>query len=850
MHEVSSRVWSFFEEATRELGLDPKALLANTRLTLAELRNPKNRVDWDDWAAVCDRFEELAGGTEAMATLGRRTVDSRVVTAIRNLTAHVLEPGQVYDAIVRWYGPFLFRSHTWRSERLSRDSLRITLELLPTYRGSAAWFRLCIGMFETAPRFIGLPDARVSAEIGTHRGVYEVHLPQKLPLRRRVGRTLRRLFAANDALEELAELQEELAASQRMITESQHELRTTLDRMPDAVVVLEENRIVFGNQTWTDYVGAPAADARGRSLVDFFDPEDRGALLGLLRRDPPPVAAMVRLRMPRPDAGPRIVEAPRLVDIQFAGRPARLFVARDVTERAAAETALQRSEATKRALIEALPNVILHVTATGRILAAYAGRGVEFAIPLDVLLGKSGEELIGAAPQIRAEDVSRGQEAMRATMADGRSRRVDFDTRVNGEARAYECEMVRLENDEALVIVRDVTDRRKIAAQLAMTDRLASLGTLAAGIAHEINNPLTYVLASLDEIRRNVGATGGAAANLPLLAQAAEEAYSGAERVQRIVRDLKVFARGSDDDRESPVDVTRVLDAMVNIVSNEIRHRARLTRDYREVLPVLAVESRLGQVFLNLLVNATQALPEGRADENEIRVTARMHGDFVVVSVEDTGAGIPAEIRGRIFDPFFTTKANSTGTGLGLAICQDIVHRHGGRIEVDSEVGAGSRFRVFLRSAPTLERRDPRVPASARRDTPRRRILIVDDEPSVARALARLVRRHDVTIVTDGADALALMARDRRWDVVFCDLMMPVMSGAELFEKIREEHPELTPRVVLMTGGAFTEQARALLARVSSPVVEKPFDPRVVATVIDQVAMAPEGPLALGSAPR
>ncbi|WP_437280276.1 ATP-binding protein [Sorangium sp. So ce375] len=243
--------------------------------------------------------------------------------------------------------------------------------------------------------------------------------------------------------------------------------------------------------------------------------------------------------------------------------------------------------------------------------------------------------------------------------------------------------------------VSDVTERRQMETRLQLADRMASLGTLAAGVAHEINNPLAYMVANVDFARKELRAKG-AGARLDALLSALDEAAEGGSRVRHIVGGLKTFSR-ADGGELGPVDVDPVIQLVLRMAQQQIQSKARLVLELSPVPPVHANEAQLGQVILNLLVNAAQALPDGKVSENEIRITtAPAPPGRVRIEVRDTGPGIAPELQSRIFDPFFTTKPIGEGTGLGLAICHGIVTSFRGEIGVESEVGKGACFRVLL----------------------------------------------------------------------------------------------------------------------------------------------------------
>jgi signal transduction histidine kinase/CheY-like chemotaxis protein len=382
----------------------------------------------------------------------------------------------------------------------------------------------------------------------------------------------------------------------------------------------------------------------------------------------------------------------------------------------------------------------------------------------------------------------------------------------------------------ALVLAAALGERERALSELRAAQRLASIGTLAAGMAHEINNPLTYVSANLGHAVDRLVALRGDARVADAL-RALDDAADGTRRVSRIVRDLRAVSR-IDGDARRPVDPRAEVERAVDLARNELRHRARLGVDLQAAPAVEAGEFQLGQVALNLLVNAAQAIPEGDADRHEVRVSTGTAPDgAAVIEVSDTGAGIPAAARPRIFEPFFTTKPVGHGTGLGLSVCHGIVTGLGGRIEVESEPGRGARFRVILPPAqrPSAPAARSAVAEEAAKETAvareRARVLVVDDEPLIGNAVRRILFEHDVLAMTDPREALRRLAGSERFDLVLCDLMMPGMTGMELHDVLARTHPEIAARLVFITGGAFTDQAREFLEDPLRRTLAKPFGP-------------------------
>jgi signal transduction histidine kinase/CheY-like chemotaxis protein len=395
----------------------------------------------------------------------------------------------------------------------------------------------------------------------------------------------------------------------------------------------------------------------------------------------------------------------------------------------------------------------------------------------------------------------------------------------------------------AVLVFRDATERQQLQSNLLVADRMVSMGMLAAGVAHEVNNPLASVMANVEfadrdvaELERRLGASTG----LTEIREALHDAREGSDRIRQIVRDLKVFSR-SEEERRTLVDVRQVIESTLRLAWNEVRHRARLVKNYGKTPPVEASEARLGQAFLNLLINAAQAIPEGRADSNEIRITTSTDASgSALIEIEDTGEGMTPEVLGRLFQPFFTTKPVGTGTGLGLSLCRRILTDVGGTISIRSTLGSGTVVSVVVPPKTTgivASRGSIRTDsASYSMKPPRRgRVLVVDDEPAVAKVLTRaLTSDHDVVALVHAEEALQRIVAGERFDVIFCDLMMPQMTGMDFFEALARDCPEQASKMVFVTGGAFTPRGRQFLDDVPNQRIEKPFDFRQILALVNE----------------
>ena len=385
----------------------------------------------------------------------------------------------------------------------------------------------------------------------------------------------------------------------------------------------------------------------------------------------------------------------------------------------------------------------------------------------------------------------------------------------------------------------EITRREELQSRLVHSERLNSMGSLAAGVAHEINNPLTYVLGNVEMARSELEQVAGTA----FLQRMLSEAIDGTLRVRQLVRDLNTFARRQPRGIER-IDVHALVRRAAKMAGNEIRPRAELVFELEEIPDVWGDESRLFQIVLNLLTNAAHAIPEGAADQHRITLRTLADNDEVWLEVADTGKGIPQEQLGKIFEPFFTTKPVGRGTGLGLSICNSIVESMQGRIEVESTVGTGTTVRVILpqpADTPQPRARGERANMPNVRPVIRSlRVLVIDDEDAIRTMLRTALPEHQVVEAKDGAQAIEVL-QSERFDVVLCDLVMPRQTGADVHRFL--QHAECETEFVLMTGGDFTDAARQFLAAYNGPQLEKPM---TISTIRDAVEKASDAILLVG----
>ena len=387
---------------------------------------------------------------------------------------------------------------------------------------------------------------------------------------------------------------------------------------------------------------------------------------------------------------------------------------------------------------------------------------------------------------------------------------------------------------KVLALTRDITEQRRAQTQLQQAEKLAAMGQLVSGVAHEINNPAAIISGFAQTLLLDQLA--------PEQRETVQMMYDEATRIGRITSNLLAFARAGSKER-----------TLVDL--NEIVRRTYALRSYHlttlsitvnleldeETPKAWANSSEMQQMLLNLLINAEQALTS-TSDRRNITIRTAMAGeDHARLEVSDTGPGIPMEIQERIFDPFFTTKAEGSGTGLGLSICYGIVHDHGGRISVQSVPGHGATFTVeLMRDARTRRRSTPApmpIPDEARAPDGALSVLLIDDEEGLRRAVLSFLKRRGMHAIAvgDGSDALRVLRRER-FDVIVSDVRMPGMSGGEFLERLRREHPAMVKRLVFTTGDTFAADTSTLLRDSGVPSLVKPYDFAKLESMLHEIA--------------
>lgn len=528
---------------------------------------------------------------------------------------------------------------------------------------------------------------------------------------------------------------------------------------------------------------------------------------------------------------------------QRPGVHALLCAINDATARYRAEQDVRRSESDLRQLLDQAPDAVLLLRKGGIV---YANRYAH------QLLGFSSGNLVGMPIDLLFEDSERDD-------IWSWLRRYDVDTPPEGRnlefsLRTHQDERVRVEGRVMPIVYatrpvlvlscRDLTERRRLESRIAHADKLSSLGVLVAGIAHEINNPLTAIQSSLDVLFDELEKTPTmSAANRSAWSELTETARGGVRNVARIVRDLRSFSQVREF-RQEAFQINEVAYQTLRMIEHRMLGRAQLAHDLGRLPMIIGDRERLSQVLLNLLFNAQAAMPERPPDQNRIRLRTFGTDEEILIEVSDNGIGIPEGNRSRLFNPFFTTRREVGGTGLGLAVSNSIIQQMGGWIEVDSVVGEGSRFIIHLPRPAKRAHTPPPQPLPEDQLPSLQQILLVDNEPLLQASLSRLLEYYGtVTVADSGNAAIDLLSDDMSVDFILSDILMSNGDGITLLHWIKTHRPALLTRLVFMTGMLTASKYREL-TDAGCIVLEKPIGIAEIERAIRQTYAARAGRIA------
>lgn len=561
-------------ESTEAIGIPREELTAPLGIDAGSLVDPRQGVEWGTLVTILERLSAVVGGdVERLRSVGRKMIGTPSYSFLQRIARTVFSLPSLYMAGERWLAPANVPHLHLHTAFPAEHRMHFTCSIPEPYAPSAPYLHIFEGLLSELPTMLGLPPASITRSTVTPRELdMTLELPRSRSMFARASRAARAVVLRNEALDLLQQQRHEIEEGLEAVQRATSEIQSLFDRLPDLVIIHRAESILWTNRAVAKTLGFDRADElTGLGFLTIVHPGSHSLALSRMhgRADGDDTPDLVDAKLLTRQGTPVLVEVSPSHVVSFGGKPARLFVARDVTE------------------------------------------------------------------------------------------------------------------------------RMRLQQQLRTADRLASIGMLAAGVAHEVNNPLAYVLNSVEIAMRELAPLG---ARTEQSRVALGVALEGVDRIRSIVRDLLALSR-VDDASIGPVDVRAVVESTLALAATNVAERAELECAYEPVPLVRGTQARIGQVLLSLLTNALEALPPASRTSNRMRVAVLPSASGgAVVEVSDNGVGITSEHAARIFDPFFTTKI-SGGTGLGLAISQRLVTEMGGELTFESTPGRGSTFRVALAPA-------------------------------------------------------------------------------------------------------------------------------------------------------
>jgi PAS domain S-box-containing protein len=627
--------------------------------------------------------------------------------------------------------------------------------------------------------------------------------------------------------------------AEEALRESEEKYHQVVSNAGEAIAVIQDGLVKFTNTRALELFGYSSDELATIGLMELVHPDDRELAnkryLATVK-DKARLPAYHTYRIMGKGGDIKWMEISATM-ITWEGKSAVLAFMTDVTTRKQAEGALRQSEERYRTILEDMEEGYYELDLAGNITFVNDS--------MCRILGYTNGEMIGTnyrryVDEEKVRQIYKDANSVYRTGKPARWFSWEFLTK-SGETRFIEASIApRLDAQGEVIgfrgIFNDVTEREAIEKQVLMTSKLASIGELASGVAHELNNPLTgvmgYAQLLIDNKNKNVP---------PEVKSDLNKIYQESQRAAKIVQNLLSFARRRKPEK-SYFDANELVQRTLDLRSYELKtSNIRVCINLEPDLPEIKADyHQIQQVILNILINAEQALTE-TGHRGKITVTTSAVEDRIRISIADSGPGIPKENTSRIFDPFFTTKEVGKGTGLGLSVCHGIVTAHGGNIYVESEEGKGAEFIIDL---PIAVAEEPDVGGRAGMVENNRRyrrkasenILIIDDESGIRDVLTRVFSEtgYRTDSASDAKCALTKLNKNG-YDLFIIDLKLPRVSGMRLYEIMKERYPSSVEKVMFITGDAITPSTQKFLDSAGRPYLTKPFNPKVAVELVEEM---------------